>query len=114
MLTPPQRSKRCCERGSIVRAPAALAALPSFLFSVDLPSKLEKYENLREDEQEIQVAFVRAAAFDKAGRYKEAWEQAVPANQKKFLPLNQEVRDMFERQRTVLALLRSSRVHLLR
>jgi tetratricopeptide (TPR) repeat protein len=93
---------------------AALAALPSSLFGVDLLAEVEKYEQVREDTEEIQVAFVRTAALDKAGRYKEAWEQAVPANQKKFLGMKEEVRDMFERQRTVLALLRSNRIQPLR
>ncbi len=92
---------------------AALANLPSSLFSVDLLSELEKYEQSSPDADETsktQVAFVRAAALDKAGRYKEAWECAVPANQKLFLPLKQEVHDLFERQRTVLALLRANKV----
>ena len=115
MLTPSQPSKQILRNGVPSFEPlAALAALPSSLFSVDLLAEVEKYEQVREDAEEIQVAFVRAAALDKAGRYKEAWEQAVPANQKKFLGMNEEVRDMFERQRTVLALLRSNRVQPLR
>ena len=57
---------------------------------------------VRQDAEEIQVAFVRAAALDKAGRYKEAWDQATPANQKIFLEMKEDVRDLFDRQRVVL------------
>jgi tetratricopeptide (TPR) repeat protein len=93
---------------------AALAQTPPSLYSIDLLSEIEKYEQGSQDAadtaDELQIAFVRAAALDKAGRYKEAWEQVVPANQKIFLGLKDEVRDLFDRQRTVLALVRANRV----
>src|SRR5207249_8962631 len=54
------------------------------------------------------VAFVPAAALDKMGRYKEAWEQFVPANRAMFAKLQSDFRDSLERERTILSLLRSN------
>ena len=72
---------------------AALATLPSPHVSVDLLAELDKYERVREDGEETRVAFVRAAALDQAGRYKEAWDEVSPANQKIFLEMKDDVRD---------------------
>ena len=89
---------------------AALSYLPPTLISVDLLSELQKYEQAGQDEDEVRVAFVRATALDKAGRYKEAWEHVVPANQKVVAGMQEELRHQFDRQRTVLALVRKNRV----
>lgn len=90
---------------------AALASLPPSLLSVDLLSELGKYVrecSLEQGVDEISVSFVRVAAMDNASRHKEAWEQAVPANRKVFPGMQEEVRDMRERQRAVLAALRAN------
>ena len=89
---------------------AALATLPSPHVSVDLLAELDKYERVREDGEETRVAFVRAAALDQAGRYKEAWDEVSPANQKIFLEMKDDVRDLFDRQRVVLEMLRANKI----
>jgi tetratricopeptide (TPR) repeat protein len=98
----------------------ALAYLPTSLISIDLQSEMDKLlENHSKAETaappqksitENTVAFVRAAAFDKEGRYKEAWDQIVPANRTMFATLQDDFRDSLERERVTLSLLRNNSV----
>ncbi len=87
----------------------ALANIPSALVSSDLLSELDRLDPRQERDFDISSAFVRAAALDKAGRYKDAWAQVVPANRVMFTRLADNYRNITERQRTIISLLRSSR-----
>jgi tetratricopeptide (TPR) repeat protein len=89
----------------------ALANVPPALVSADLLSELDRLDpEQRTDENAC--AFVRAAALDKARRYKDAWEQLVPANRTMFAKLADNYRDIVHRQRTMLALLQGNRLAL--
>jgi len=62
---------------------ARIASLPSALIERDLIAELDRAEvhhSVSPADAEIDKAFVRAVAYDKAGRYQEAWEMAVKAN----------------------------------
>jgi Flp pilus assembly protein TadD len=88
----------------------ALANAPSSLMTTDLLSELDQLERTQLDANEnLLVSFVRAVALDKSGRYKEAWDQVVPANQAMFAKLADDLRDTRERQRTTLSSLRTNR-----
>jgi tetratricopeptide (TPR) repeat protein len=87
----------------------ALSNIPPSLVSSDLLSELDRLDPRQERDFDISSAFVRAAALDKAGRHKDAWEQVVPANRVMFSRLTSNYRDIAERQRTMVSLLRASR-----
>jgi hypothetical protein len=89
---------------------SALANAPSSLITNDLFSELDQVERTQPDAtSEGYSPFVRVAALDKAGRYKEAWDQAVPANRAVFAKMADTVRDTRERQRIMLSLLQTNR-----
>jgi Flp pilus assembly protein TadD len=91
----------------------ALASLPSSLVTIDLLAEIEKFaRNAGRSDADFEnaVAFIRAGALDRAGDYKEAWEQAVSANRKVHLEMTEELRDLSERQRTTMAALRRTSV----
>jgi Flp pilus assembly protein TadD len=88
----------------------ALAYAPSSLITADLLSELDRLKPTQLDASlDNSPAFVRAAALDKTGRYKDAWEQVVPANRIMFAKLADSFRNVGERQRTILSLLRTYR-----
>jgi len=60
-----------------------MASLPAALINRDLIAELDRAEtgpNITPADAQIQEAFVRAVAYDKAERYQDAWEWAVKAN----------------------------------
>jgi tetratricopeptide (TPR) repeat protein len=62
----------------------SLLSLPKQFIERDVLQDLAKLgpaDGLNEEENKTILAFVKAAALDKAGRYSEAWQQAVAANQ---------------------------------
>src|SRR5204863_3150313 len=62
---------------------SALIGLPPSAIRRDILSDVDRVVRQANEEKadfEVGVAFVRAAALDKAGRHAEAWEQAVAAN----------------------------------
>jgi tetratricopeptide (TPR) repeat protein len=91
----------------------ALAGLPASVVSIDVLSELSKIvRDKNEDKTEFEnsVAFVRAAALDKIGRYAEAWDQLVPANRTIYLARQQDAREVNEMQQANLAQLREKRI----
>jgi hypothetical protein len=92
--------------------------LPPSLIAIDLLSELSRLTDKRAKQEALRtpqetsfdstIAFVRATALDKMGRYKDAWEQFVPANRAMFAKLQSDFRDSLQRERTILSLLRSN------
>jgi tetratricopeptide (TPR) repeat protein len=65
----------------------SLSQLPAAATDVDLLSALDRvrrFEELTEDEFEARLAFTRAAALDRLGRYGEAWTVLLEANRREF------------------------------
>ena len=91
---------------------SALAPLPGALMSIDFLAELQKYLEGPDtsDSDETMVTFVKAAALDKAGRYKEAWEALLPANRDMFGDMQDQFKRLNERQERTLGLLRSNPV----
>jgi tetratricopeptide (TPR) repeat protein len=91
---------------------AALTYAPPSAVTVDLLAELDKLSAAgagRNDPiSDNAPAFIRATALDKAGRYKEAWNQLGPANQSMFATMQEDLRDSLERQRAVLTRLRAN------
>lgn len=90
----------------------ALSTLPSSLVNIDLLSQLENI-SLKPDEtsaDENLMLFIRAAALDGAGRYEEAWESVLPANRQMLQDMQKDLRDLLDRQRTTIRLLRANRL----
>ena len=87
----------------------ALANVPPSLMNANLVSELDRLDP-QERTDETSCAFVRAAALDKAHRFKEAWEHLAPANRTMFRKLADNYRDIVRRQQTILALLQGNRL----
>ena len=89
---------------------SALANAPSRLLSADLLSECDRLDRTQQDASfATDSAFVRAVALDRSGRYKEAWEQAVPANRAMSAKMADSLRDTRQRQRTILSVLQANR-----
>jgi tetratricopeptide (TPR) repeat protein len=90
-----------------------LASLPPSVVSIDVLGELDKVvrePNQTQAEFDNYVAFVRAAALDKAGRHSEAWEAAVQANRTAFRTMQEDLRVRRERQQTVLSALHGTAI----
>src|SRR5258708_24309854 len=88
----------------------ALAVLPKSVTSIDLLAQLKHVARIpseEKDEFDVSVAFMKAAALDRAGRYAEAWECAMGANQKVFAAATSALSSLAEERRQSLAFLQS-------
>lgn len=90
----------------------ALAALPTTLLKIDLLEELDAYMNGpdQSDSDPTMIAFIRAAALDKAERYQEAWDALVPANNAMLKISKVHAERTRERQNKTLALLQANPV----
>jgi hypothetical protein len=66
---------------------------------LDQLGKVARDNNEDTSEFESSVAFTRAAALDRKGRYEEAWQLLVPANEAIFARRRKDLSDAVERQR---------------
>lgn len=89
---------------------AALAALPTALLKVDLLEELDTYTKGSDlsDSDPTMIAFVRAAALDKAERYQEAWDTLTKVNEEMAKTSRESAERFRERQNKVLTVLRSN------
>lgn len=91
---------------------AALAALPSSMLTVDLLEELDAYLKSpdQSDSDPTMIAFIRAAALDKAERYQEAWDAMGPANKAMLKNMKDHLARARERQSKTLALLQANQI----
>lgn len=64
-----------------------LSQLPRSLVELNITDALQRVQKQRDDSEgdfRVQVAFARAAAFDREGRHREAWEILIEANRMEF------------------------------
>jgi Flp pilus assembly protein TadD len=88
----------------------ALAQLPGSMVKIDLLPLLAEAvpgKNASKEEFESLAAFARAAAFDKMGRYAEAWDNLVAANRPHFREHQDAYQKDSRRQAAFLAWLRN-------
>jgi len=85
----------------------ALTGVPSPFIKVDLLAELDKLSRHQSEggQDEQHAALVRAAALDGAGRHAEAWQHLVPVNRAIFIGMQEDFRDLSERQNTIFATL---------
>jgi tetratricopeptide (TPR) repeat protein len=102
-------------RSSVVLA--ELLNLPSALVTVDVLSELEKLtpdRNQNREEFENSIAFIRAAALDRAGRHEESWNQMVQANRALWPKMQRNAAELADTQRANLAQMRDKRINIFR
>lgn len=88
-----------------------LSQLPKDLVSVDLVALLEKASPAPQQNSaqfRTQLAFTKAAAFDKAGRYEDAWEQVCTARRSNSKRSRREYERDRKRHEPLLALARTA------
>ena len=92
---------------------AELNDLPSSLVTIDVLTELKQVDREQKEDKadfENTLAFVRAAALDKAGRHAEAWEQLVTANRALYLAKQREAAELAKTQQANLAQLREKQI----
>ena len=91
----------------------SLSRLPPSLVNVDIFSLLDQAEPDEDESQEdfeTLRALARAAALDKAGRHRQAWESLVIGNRRPALELRDDQRKAVQRQNAALAKAKASPV----
>jgi tetratricopeptide (TPR) repeat protein len=92
---------------------AALAEVPSSLVSVDVLAELQKItpdKNTNRAEFDVAVAFIKAAALDRAGNPSEAWQALTAANRSLYLARKEDIRAVNETQHAALEDLKQKRI----
>ena len=95
----------------------SLSRLPQPLVNIDIFSLLDQAkpdEDESQEEFETFRAFAKAAALDRAGRHREAWQWLTTANRRPALQLRDDQRKSVHRQKAALAKAEASPVNSLR
>jgi Tfp pilus assembly protein PilF len=90
----------------------ALASFPAAAVRIDLLRQLDKVHRQRDESPaqfERAISFVRATGLHRAGRYVQAWEQAVQVNRSVFVAMRADLKRLDDRRRASLATLQQHR-----
>ena len=94
-------------------AMTALAVLPASLVKVDVLDELAKLKHdkeLTKQAFENSVDLIKAAALDRQGKYQEAWQCMVRANQRIYPEREKDIRDVTETEQASLLRLKSQQI----